>query len=331
MLWVICIELPLYREGLLLSDQRLRASAESVLPKEELHEMTRHWMRQLGEWVSQLADCPRGTRGHELVPQIEEWLLDQSYEVKSVCDEFARLTTQEEHLAHRQEALKELGRLVMAANTLRDQIVPALATILRKDGRVGTLNDPQRVDTGSRTTNRLGLECLVEMWRDGGQRGQPASAVLIDLDRMARVNERWGHRAGDNTIAAAGRLFKTLIRQQRSFDHVTRYTGTSFLVLLGETSASQAKYCAERARQTLEAASFKIGSEQIELTASGAIAEIGREESFPDFLARLEKILAEAKNAGRNQTYADHGAGPEVVQIPQPHIRGTVIDVVDAF
>ena len=86
---------------------------------------------------------------------------------------------------------------------------------------------------------------------------------------------------------------------------------------------------AERVRQTIEATSFKIDGENVELTASCAVAEMGKTESLTDFFQRLQTALALAKKAGRNRTCADEGNGPNVVELSQYRVKGRVIDVAD--
>jgi diguanylate cyclase (GGDEF)-like protein len=231
---------------------------------------------------------------------------------------------------NREGILRELGGLFDLANSFRDRVDAMLATFLREEGRLHALPEHELNDPACETLNRLGLESLfAERLGNDPQSVPLISAMLLDIDRVSKLNQQWGPSAGDKTIAAFGRWLKSLVRQQRGFDRVSRFTGQSFLLFCGDTAASGAVHSAERIRQSIEAASFRIGQENVELTASSAVAEISAREPLPAFYERLNRTLAEAKKAGRNRTSVDEGDGPRVVGLSQYQVKGHVIEVAD--
>jgi diguanylate cyclase (GGDEF)-like protein len=178
----------------------------------------------------------------------------------------------------------------------------------------------------------LGLEILFDQWwADDPDRSRLLSCVLVDMDRVAKLNERFGASGGDNTIAACGKLLKELVRQERGVDRVARFSGQSFMLFLGDTDESNAVGGAERIRQTVEATSFEIDQERLEVTVSCAAAEIGSDETLAGFLQRLQNAIKEAKKAGRNQTALTKGKTIELVEPPTFRVTGRTIEIVDTF
>jgi diguanylate cyclase (GGDEF)-like protein len=143
------------------------------------------------------------------------------------------------------------------------------------------------------------LPCLREEMEAARRYVTPLSVMLLDLDRFKRVNDRWGHAAGDQVLRTfVDRMWLTTRRQ----DALIRRGGDEFVVVMPGTSLVQALAAAERIRRTVSAAAFAVGeSGHVAQTVSIGLAEWdGREE--PEILeARIDKALYAAKRAGRNR------------------------------
>lgn len=126
--------------------------------------------------------------------------------------------------------------------------------------------------------------------------GQTLSLVIIDLDFLKRINDNFGHQAGDEAIKAIG----TMLRQSsRSIDLPARYGGEEFCLLLPNTDIVMAEQLAERLRRL-------INDVQIEgpgrISASLGVASYPLHADDPDSLfLRADEALYAAKQAGRNQ------------------------------
>jgi diguanylate cyclase (GGDEF)-like protein len=328
LLWIGHLELPPYREQLILLDQQFRGGESEPLPLEALRETNEEWIRKVSRWVSALlSEDVDGAHG-ELRDRLEEMLLDQSFQIQSITDEIAAIHEGPDRPGKRQTLLLEVGKLFDAIDSLRDGLESTLSELLRDEHRVDTIPESQRMDTHSGTYSRLGLETIFDTWwcKDP-DRIRLVSGVLVDVDRVAKLNERLGTRGTDQTLAAVGRLLKGLVRQERGFDRVARLCGQSYLLFLGDTADTNAVSGAERFRHTVEAASFQVAEESLQLTISCAVAEVGKRETVPEFFQRLKMALKEAKNAGRNRTSICEDATAKVVELPQYKVRGRVIDV----
>jgi diguanylate cyclase (GGDEF)-like protein len=125
------------------------------------------------------------------------------------------------------------------------------------------------------------------------------SLIVIDVDHFKRVNDRYGHAAGD---AVLQRLAATASRTVRESDVVARYGGEEFVVLAPDTDEAQAVALAERIRSALASASVDVGGDTIRFTASFGVATMRDADREPQqVLQRADRALYAAKAAGRDR------------------------------
>ena len=128
------------------------------------------------------------------------------------------------------------------------------------------------------------------------------SVVALDLDLFKRVNDRWGHAAGDDVLVHVTRLMQQEIR---SLDLVGRSGGEEFTLLLPDTGADEALALAERLRRRVEATPLQRADETITVTVSIGVGCILASDTSPDAaLVRADHALYAAKAAGRNTVCA---------------------------
>lgn len=122
---------------------------------------------------------------------------------------------------------------------------------------------------------------------------------ILDLDLFKRVNDTWGHIAGDLVIKAAA---ATAAKCLRSTDYLARYGGEEFVILLPNTDLEGTAIVAERMRLAFEACRVDISEgRQIGFTASFGVAACREDDDFDSLSTRADKALYEAKAAGRNR------------------------------
>ena len=132
-------------------------------------------------------------------------------------------------------------------------------------------------------------------------RGQAVALAVIDIDHFKKVNDAYGHQAGD---AARKIIAETLNRIMRESDLVGRYGGEEFVIFLKDANPGELAIVGERIRSSIEAAEFSFEGQRIPMTASVGLAEgfvQGTEEEFGTRLFALaDAATYRAKSSGRN-------------------------------
>ncbi|RVH84649.1 diguanylate cyclase, partial [Sinorhizobium medicae] len=153
--------------------------------------------------------------------------------------------------------------------------------------------------------NRRYLENHLKLLIDrAGARGRPLSICITDIDRFKRVNDTYGHDAGDDVL----REFANRVRATvRGADLACRFGGEEFVVVMSDTTPEMAAIVAERLRLSVESRGFDIAKAATVLTVT---ASLGIASLRPDgdtaeaLLKRADMALYEAKNGGRNRVVA---------------------------
>ena len=126
----------------------------------------------------------------------------------------------------------------------------------------------------------------------------PLAVVIADLDDFKRVNDCYGHHAGDEALKAFGELLRLHLRE---VDVAARLGGEEFAVVLPETGVELATVASERVRTALGSVPIQVsGGDKILLTASFGIAEFQPGQSSDELLRRADSALYEAKKDGKN-------------------------------
>lgn len=135
---------------------------------------------------------------------------------------------------------------------------------------------------------------------------RPLSLILTDLDHFKRVNDTWGHAAGDAVLQAFG---IQLLGRLRGSDPVGRIGGEEFLVVLPETSGREAHRVAEDLRAAMAEDPVSLpGAGAVKVTCSLGVAELRElDANAGALLARADAALYRAKEAGRNRVVVAEG------------------------
>ncbi|HEX7831616.1 MAG TPA: GGDEF domain-containing protein [Thermoanaerobaculia bacterium] len=133
--------------------------------------------------------------------------------------------------------------------------------------------------------------------------GSPMSLLMLDVDHFKRVNDTFGHSAGDQVLQNIGQLLRDSCRV---YDVAGRYGGEEFCIVLPETKPGNTSVVAERIRSRLESMEIPCGDTSIVVTASIGIAGMDTPAesevlSPAALIDRADRALYSAKNRGRNR------------------------------
>ena len=146
--------------------------------------------------------------------------------------------------------------------------------------------------------NRRALVQALETHLTQGAAARPMSVCLLDVDHFKRVNDQWGHDAGDAVLTSTAAALAGAVRGS---DFVGRWGGEEFLILMPNCDAEDARNAAERVREAVEAIDLASVGAGLSVTASLGVAQWLPGETGTQVVARADEALYEAKAHGRNQ------------------------------
>jgi len=126
---------------------------------------------------------------------------------------------------------------------------------------------------------------------------KPLTLVVCDLDNFKRVNDSYGHLAGDKVLSLVAKI---LAKSTRNADLVTRYGGEEFAVVLPSTKAEQAGEAMDKIRRIICKSPFNYRGDPIAISMSFGVCEAIEGDSIESLFARADIALYKAKGTGRN-------------------------------
>jgi diguanylate cyclase (GGDEF)-like protein/PAS domain S-box-containing protein len=154
------------------------------------------------------------------------------------------------------------------------------------------------IDPLTRAFNRRHFLVLSELEiQRVARNGGGVCLVMADIDHFKKVNDRYGHQAGDEALVRFAALFQ---QEKREIDIFARFGGEEFLLLLPETDLAQAVLVAERLRERVALSPIAFGNIHLELTCSLGVAALA-DDGLDALISRADAALYEAKRRGRNR------------------------------
>ena len=182
--------------------------------------------------------------------------------------------------------------VIEALNRLADENAMLRAALGEARARVGDLEETADSDplTGLPNGRELGRQ-LERVVSRTGRHGTPAALIAIDLKGLQGINERHGRLAGDAALTHVARLLKGLIRTS----DVAARTGRGFALLLDHLDADSAIETGERIARFIADQPLDLGSAEVAIQATVAVATILPGDSAEDVLVRAERNLERVK------------------------------------
>ena len=143
--------------------------------------------------------------------------------------------------------------------------------------------------------NRVRLEDEAEKWIEFCSRhGLELSLVLVDVDNLKQINDRYGHLIGDVILYEVAQIMHTQLRKN---DVCTRWGGDEFVILLPNTSVNESMLIVERIRYSISDKDYNI---DIPITCSFGITRLQKDDDLQQLVKRADKSMYIAKGAGKN-------------------------------
>lgn len=195
---------------------------------------------------------------------------------------------QDEHERHASDLSKEISEI----KGRTDELIKLCAeqeTRLMIDSLTGC---------HSRYAYERRLEEEFQRWR---RHSQPLTFSLWDIDLFKRVNDSYGHKAGDRLLCGVAQVFT---QNKRAEDFLARIGGEEFALLLPLTTLDAATGVADKLRRVVEAAAFRHHGEPVQITISAGLTDFRAGDDPTTVYERADRALYQAKQQGRNHCVA---------------------------
>ncbi len=270
-------------------EEMVREEIGEALSQEEMNnivsiqEDTKKMMSEAGESIVQAIDR---IEEHSLALEKHEEELSASKTISSLMKLIDVL-------------LREIRQLRESNRVTQEKLEQSAETIKKIEEKLKKKETEAQYDPLTVVANRRLFEKrLKELMIKRDSEGIPCSLIMIDVDDFKRVNDLYGHRAGDEVLRS---IALSLEKELRTEDLVARYGGEEFVVLLPENNLKDASSVAERLRERIERLSVAVGQNlYVSVTISLGVAEVHDGDSPEEVVGRADKALYLAKGAGKN-------------------------------
>jgi diguanylate cyclase (GGDEF)-like protein len=281
-------------------------------PEDEFVQLVQYVNRLISEYASFASFLFAISRG-ELDAKSPRGRMHVLHSLKNLQANLRHLTWKTQQIARGDfsQRVDFIGEFSESFNSMVEQLAAARDELIRKN---------EQLDKASRTDPLTGLanrreadEVLRKESRRAGRSKRAFVTMIADIDHFKRVNDSYGHDAGDAVLVRVARVFREQIRVE---DLCARWGGEEFLVLLTEAKLPGALSVAERLRHSVETTQIRHKGASLQVTLSAGMSAYGEGEDVESCIKRSDLCLYQAKESGRNQVWFQEA--PETPPRPVP-------------
>ncbi len=268
----------IYQQGLLKhsldeATTSMRAMLDSFIQRVSmLTENTSNYHEKISTYTEQIENCRDAVQLHQVLDGLMADTRSIHTDLAGACDELIAAREQAE------TAERRIRELEVALDEASQQV--------KEDQLTGAMN-------------RRGLEEVFARESSRAARlGSALALALIDIDNFKQLNDHYGHRTGDDALRHVVELVRDRLRPT---DVVARFGGEEFVVLMPDTTQTEAVDIIERLQRELTRTFFMAQSDRVVITFSAGVAVWHREETELDLLERADQAMYRAKQAGKNR------------------------------
>ncbi|MFQ5451482.1 MAG: diguanylate cyclase [Nitrospinaceae bacterium] len=192
-----------------------------------------------------------------------------------------------------EEKLKSYTAELKRSNYIKDELIQELKNLKRK------LEITAKTDPLTGLSNRREMEDKLNSEKVRFERyKKPFSVIMADIDDFKKINDSYGHNAGDHVLIEVGKMFKNNCRKQ---DLVCRWGGEEFLIFLPETNLEGGVILAKKLQRLVEGKILSYRQKPLRITLSFGVSVYQDEMDLECCLRLADECLYEAKDKGKNQ------------------------------
>jgi diguanylate cyclase len=290
--------------------QSEKAEIESFL--QQLTENLRELDNNLQSAVAAHRDTVEDGRALDAEVQVQVQGIEESVQRAQNLDQLKhvvqdRVDTIRRHMdVFRRSEDERIERAEREVEKLNDRLRRLEAESESLRGRIQQERNLALIDPLTEINNRLAYnERIAQEYARWKRYQAPLVFTVWDVDNFKKINDTYGHQAGDKVLKVVAKLLSSQVRET---DFVARYGGEEFVILLPETDLAHARKVAEKIRAAVESCEFHYRNERVLITISCGLAVFAGADEPDGVFARADAAMYRAKAAGRNCCRADGDA-----------------------
>ncbi|WP_331344949.1 GGDEF domain-containing protein [Cellvibrio sp. UBA7661] len=233
-----------------------------------------------------MSDLESRTDSATDINQLKDHVKSQLGNIRQVIDHYQQTDHAQQALA---EQLQTLGAKI---KTMEVEAEKNRTTL--ENHRQKALRDPL-TELPNREAYNERAQAEVQRWQ---RYGRPLTIAIFDIDHFKKINDTYGHQAGDRVIKVIGRSIATRLRE---VDFFCRYGGEEFVALMPETDSQTALAVLEKIREAIASAAFNYKDQPMSITLSVGVTEFKTGDMLDMAFDRADQALYTAKSLGRNR------------------------------
>jgi len=183
-------------------------------------------------------------------------------------------------------------------DTIINTIIQSISTALEKNLSIQELENETAVDPLTNCYNRRSLDKFIQRDIAHAQRcGTDLSVIMFDIDNFKKINDVYGHHAGDEVLKQISQMIPTLIRKS---DSLARFGGDEFILVLPNTPLYNAVTLAEKVRKAIMEHAITMENANITVTLSFGVASLDDKSDAGSLMLEADERLYHAKSIGKN-------------------------------
>lgn len=235
--------------------------------------------------------------------QLNEDVDTHNTALKSAAAEIAHMESDTRLVELQAELVSNISHVVQSNRKLENDLVVSKFQLETQAQELDRTRKEARTDALCGVGNRKAVDETLQFMISRYQSGkQTFGVMLIDIDHFKRINDTFGHQAGDDVLSSISKALKECVRPE---DFVGRLGGDEFIIILEGLNAENANLVGTRVRSTIELYDFSIANsgQSTVVTMSMGLAVIQSDDTLETLYERADKALYKSKELGRNRLY----------------------------